>query len=181
MRIVVGVMGSGEAGDTALLARARELGAAIAREGWVLLNGGRAAGVMDASAAGAKEVGGFVVGVLPDDDSRGASSHLDVAIRTGLGDARNYVNVLSSDVVVALRGGAGTLSEIALALKAGRTVVALDFPLGEAFDRFREVGMLRDAASVEEAVAMVREELEHQGLSAGGTAPDAADAAAKRR
>ena len=95
-------------------------------------------------------------------------------------DARNYVNVLSSDVVVALRGGAGTLSEIALALKAGRTVVALDFELGREFDRYREVGMLRDAKTVDEAMAMVREELGHQGLLAAGTPPEPASADAKR-
>src|SRR5450759_5193289 len=109
MRTIVGVMGSGEDGDAALLALARELGAAIAGEGWVLLNGGRGGGVMDASAEGASLAGGLVVGVLPDDDTESASRHLDIPIRTGLGDARNAVNVLSSDVVIALRGGAGTL------------------------------------------------------------------------
>ena len=106
MRTVIGVMGSGENGDAALLAAARELGAAIARQGWVLLNGGRNSGVMDASAKGAAEAGGLVVGILPDADLQGASEHLSVAIRTGMGDARNAVNVLSSDVVIAMSGGA---------------------------------------------------------------------------
>ena len=128
----MGVMGSGGDGDAALLAVARELGAAIAREGWVLLNGGRACGVMDASARGASEAGGLVVGILPDGDAHRASAHVDIPIRTGMGDARNAVNVLSSDVVIALRGGAGTLSEIALALKAQRPVIALAFDPGAA-------------------------------------------------
>lgn len=160
MRAVVGVMGSGEDGDAALLELARDLGAAIAREGWVLLNGGRACGVMDASARGASEAGGLVVGVLPDDDAHAASRHLDVAIRTGMGDARNAINVLSSDVVIALAGGAGTLSEIALALKAGRPVVTLGFDPGSGFDRYRACGALRDAGTIAEAVALVRAELD---------------------
>lgn len=160
MRAVVGVMGSGEDGDAALLELARDLGAAIAREGWVLLNGGRACGVMDASARGASDAGGLVVGVLPDDDAHSASRHLDVAIRTGMGDARNAINVLSSDVVIALAGGAGTLSEVALALKAGRPVVALAFDPGSGFERYRARGTLRDADTIAEAVALVRAELD---------------------
>lgn len=156
MRTVVGVMGSGEDGDAALLAQARELGAAIAEQGWVLLNGGRAAGVMEASARGAAEAGGLVVGVLPDSDLHGASAHLTVAIRTDMGDARNAVNVLSSDVVVAMRGGAGTLSEVALALKAGRTVIALDFDPGSGFARWRDAGQLVRVGGVAEAVDAVR-------------------------
>jgi uncharacterized protein (TIGR00725 family) len=156
VRTVIGVMGSGEDGDAALLAQARELGAAIARQGWVLLNGGRGTGVMDASARGAEEAGGLVVGVLPDSDLRRASEHLSVAIRTDMGDARNAINVLSSDVVIALRGGAGTLSEVALALKAGRTVVALDFDPGSGFARWRDNGQLVLAHGVSDAIDAVR-------------------------
>jgi uncharacterized protein (TIGR00725 family) len=156
VRTVIGVMGSGEDGDAALLAAARELGAAIARQGWVLLNGGRDSGVMDASAKGAAEAGGLVVGVLPDADLHGASKHLSVALRTGLGDARNAVNVLSSDVVIAMRGGAGTLSEIALALKAGRTVIALDFDPGTGFARWHDSGKLVHAHGAPDAIDAVR-------------------------
>jgi uncharacterized protein (TIGR00725 family) len=156
LRTVIGVMGSGESGDKTLLAQARDLGAAIASEGWVLLNGGRNSGVMDASAVGARNKGGFVIGVLPDEGTAAASRHLDVAIRTGMGDGRNWINVLSSDVVIAMRGGAGTLSEVALALKAGRTVVTLDFEVGVAFDRYSRTGKLHRADSVEEAIAMTK-------------------------
>lgn len=159
MRTVIGVMGSGESADKALLAQARDLGAAIAAEGWVLLNGGRNSGVMDASAVGAKTKGGLVIGVLPDEGTSAASRHLDIAIRTGMGDGRNWVNVLSSDVVVAMRGAAGTLSEVALALKAGRTVVLLDFEVGPAFDRYRRVGKLVSAATVEDTVRLVKKAL----------------------
>ncbi len=154
MRTVVGVMGSGDPGDHELIAPARELGAAIARKGWVLLNGGRACGIMEASAEGARSEGGLVVGVLPDETDIAASEHLDIAIRTGMGHARNYINVLSSDVVIAMRGGAGTLSEIALALKSDRVVIALDFELGPAFAHYEGTGQLRHASGVAEAVDM---------------------------
>ena len=121
---VVGVMGGASVTEPVLRA-AHELGARIARKGWVLLNGGRDEGVMAASARGAREAGGCVVGILPGRDRRGASPDLTVAIVTGMGDARNVINVLSSDVLIALEGGAGTLSEIALALKSGRPVILL--------------------------------------------------------
>ena len=126
---VVGVMGGGIASEETL-ALAEELGREIASAGWVLLNGGRDAGVMAASARGAAEAGGLVVGVLPGEDRDGASPHLSVAVVTGMGEARNAINVLSSDVVVALPGGAGTLSEIALARKAERPLLLLGWPEG---------------------------------------------------
>jgi uncharacterized protein (TIGR00725 family) len=173
MRTCIGVMGSGDNGDARLLALARDLGQAIAQQGWVLVNGGRGSGVMDASALGARTAGGFVVGILPDESVTRASRHLDIAIRTGMGDGRNYVNVLSSDVVVAMRGGAGTISEVALALKAGRTVVALDWDLGPIFDHFRRTGMLLEATSVEETMVLVR-----KSVRAPAGAPSAARASA---
>ena len=73
-----------------------------------------------------------------------------------MGDARNAVNVLSSDVVVAMRGGAGTLSEVALALKAGRTVIALDFDPGSGFARWHDTGQLVRVSGVAGAVDAVR-------------------------
>jgi uncharacterized protein (TIGR00725 family) len=173
MRTCIGVMGSGDNGDARLLALARDLGQAIAQQGWVLVNGGRGSGVMDASALGARTAGGFVVGILPDESVTRASRHLDIAIRTGMGDGRNYVNVLSSDVVVAMRGGAGTISEVALALKAGRTVVALDWDLGPIFDHFRRTGKLLEATSVEETMVLVR-----KSVRAPAGAPSAARASA---
>jgi uncharacterized protein (TIGR00725 family) len=159
VRTIVGVMGSGTDDDPVLLRTAEDLGTAVAGAGWVLLNGGRHTGVMDASARGAARAGGLVVGVLPDDDTRNASADLDIAIRTGMGDARNVINVLSSDVVIALAGGAGTLSEVALALNAGRAVIALDFDPGEGFRRWRDSGRLTLATSVDEAIETAREVL----------------------
>ena len=150
---VIGVMGGGRASaETERLAV--ELGAAIAREGWVLLNGGRDAGVMAASARGAREQGGTVVGILPGADDAGASPDLTIAVVTGLGDARNAINVASSDVVVALPGGAGTWSEIALAAKAGKPLILLGWPEGS----LAELSGYRveRPSNVEDAIARVR-------------------------
>src|SRR5690349_5457968 len=113
-RRIVGVMGPGNA-DPATEETAFTLGALIARERWVVLTGGRAAGVMDAASRGAKSVPDSVtVGVLPDDcTTRDVSSGVDIAIFTNLGDARNAINVQSSDVVVAFGVATpGTLSEV---------------------------------------------------------------------
>lgn len=159
MRTIIGVMGGGEA-DQATEDLAYRMGAAIAREGWVLLNGGRAVGVMDASARGAREAGGLVVGVLPDNDTAQVSEHVDIPVVTDLGYGRNYVNVLSSRVVVALAGRAGTLSEIALALSIRRPVILLGFDPGDGFSEFHESGLLCTAIDPQDAVRLIKEELE---------------------
>jgi uncharacterized protein (TIGR00725 family) len=150
MRTVIGVMGGGRA-DAAASALARAVGALIAAEGWVLLNGGRDCGVMAASAAGAASAGGLVIGILPDDDFDGVAPGVDIAIPTGMGDARNVINILASHVVLALPGGAGTISEVAHALKAGRPVVVVGWDPGEAV---RIVGGARivGVGSAEEAI-----------------------------
>jgi uncharacterized protein (TIGR00725 family) len=154
VRTVIGVMGGAIASEEAL-EHAFEIGRLIAERGWVLLNGGRNAGVMEASARGARTAGGLVVGILPGDTTTGVAPAVDIAIPTGMGDARNAINVLASHVVVALPGGAGTVSEVALALKSGRKVVLLGFPLGVPFSAYYERGQLVDAASAEEAIALV--------------------------
>lgn len=159
MRPVVGVMGSGGPLDASAHGRALELGGAIARRGWVLLTGGSACGVMDAASQGAHEAGGLVVGVLKSETGVEGSVYLDVAIRTGMGDARNTINVLSSDVIVALPGGSGTLSEVALGLKGGKTVIALGWDPGEPM-RAAGPGRLLQATSVDEALALVASELD---------------------
>ena len=131
-KTIIGVMG-GSTADERTTNNAREIGRRIAERGWVLLSGGRQTGVMQASVTGASEAGGLTVGVLYDEDRALASEGLDIVIPTGMGAARNIINVLSSDVVVACRGTGGTLSEIAMALRFGRPVVLLDFDPGEAF------------------------------------------------
>lgn len=122
---IVGVMGGGAA-DAATLALAREVGRRLATGGALLLCGGRG-GVMEAAAKGAREGGGRVIGILPFAPGEGEPNRfVDCALFTGLGDGRNYVNARTSDALIALRGGSGTLSEIALALKVGVPVVLLD-------------------------------------------------------
>lgn len=157
-RTVIGVMGAGDAASATEVAHARELGERIASEGWVLLTGGRDAGVMAAANEGAKRVhGSLTIGILPFHDS-GASLDVDVVIATDLGNGRNNVNVLSSDVVIACGvSGPGTVSEIALALKNHRPVVLLDADAAAAefFSRMARRPILR-AKSPEEAVAMAK-------------------------
>jgi uncharacterized protein (TIGR00725 family) len=164
VRTIIGVMGGARA-NARTLETARRLGRLVAERSWVLLNGGRAEGVMDASARGAAEAGGLVVGILPDSDTSRASSYLDIPVVTGIGDARNAVNVLSSDVVIALPGGAGTLSEIALALKAGKHVIVLDWALGPAFAPYHECGLLLGADTPEHAIALAERLLDSQGAA----------------
>lgn len=81
---------------------------------------------MEAACRGAKDAGGTTVGILPGTDRAAANPFVDVAVATGLGEARNALVVRAADAVIAIGGGYGTLSEIALALKAGKRVVGLE-------------------------------------------------------
>ena len=157
-RAVIGVMGAGDNARPEDVATALELGEAIAREGWVLLSGGRNAGIMDAVNRGAKKAGGLTVGVVPGHDKSALSDAVDIGIVTGMGSARNYINVLSSDVVVACgHGGAGTASEIALALKSAKPVVLLnDRPESGRYFAAIAGSLVHVADSVAGAVAMIR-------------------------
>jgi uncharacterized protein (TIGR00725 family) len=141
-KYIVGVMGGGEGASFEVCQLAYELGKLIALEGWALLNGGISAGVMEASARGAKENGGLTIGVLPDTQGDQSSQFIDIPIMTGMGDGRNFINVMTSDIVVALPGRAGTISEIALALKNGKIVILLNFSIGELFLEYKRAGLL---------------------------------------
>ncbi len=125
-KIVIGVMGPGITATEIDLDSAYQLGQLIAENGWVLLTGGRASGVMEAANQGAKSVNGLTVGILPNGDLQGASEAIDLAILTDLGHARNAINVLSSDIVIACGMGAGTASEVALAIKNHKMVILLN-------------------------------------------------------
>lgn len=159
-RPVIGVMGAGEP-SAANEATARRLGRLLADRGWIVLTGGRPAGVMAAACAGAKEIAGsMTLGILP--TTSGAGPDVDVAIFTGLGDARNAINVLSSDVVVACGvEGPGTASEVALALKAGKPVILLGAgAAARAFFReLRSAGRVLEADAPDEVVRLIQEEL----------------------
>jgi len=90
----------------------------------VLVCGGMGGG-MEAACRGAKAEGGTTLGILPGDDRAAANPWVDVAVATGLGEARNALVVRAADAVIAVEGGYGTLSEIALALRAGVPVAGL--------------------------------------------------------
>lgn len=122
-RAWIAVVGPGQ-GNPKQLAHAEEAGAAVAEEGAWLVCGGLG-GVMEAACRGARSRGGLTVGLLPGTDREAANGWVQVAIPTGLGEARNALVVRAADAVVAVGGGWGTLSEIALALKTGVPVVGL--------------------------------------------------------
>jgi hypothetical protein len=125
---IAGIMGPGEGAGESVLQLSFECGKACAEAGYWVLTGGRKAGVMDAALRGAKEAGGKTIGILPDDafDPELHSEHIDVPILTGMGQARNVINVLTSDVIIAIGMGAGTLSEISLAIKHGKKVLIMN-------------------------------------------------------
>lgn len=126
---LIGVIGSGAA-DATERSLAREVGRAIGAAGCHLICGGRG-GVMEAACLGHREgraghaTPGVTIGVLPGTDRRDANPHVDVSIPTGLGVARNVVVVTGAQAVVAVGGGSGTLSELALAWQLGRPIAAL--------------------------------------------------------
>ena len=154
--LIVGVMGGGSV-DRQSAQSAYQLGSLIAAQGWILLNGGRNAGVMAASARGARENGGITIGILPDETPQGASPFIQIPILTGMGNARNCINVLSSHVVVACRGGAGTISEIALALKSGRPVILMSFDLQDLFASYLRDKKLFSVNTPEEVITKIND------------------------
>ena len=119
----VSVIGPGDADEEAY-GLAREVGRLVANRGGVVVCGGLS-GVMEAAARGATEAGGVAIGILPDVDRMWANSYLSYSVATGVGEARNLGVVCSADAVISVGGGYGTLSEIGLAKKVGRPVVAL--------------------------------------------------------
>src|SRR5207302_8346227 len=114
---------------------------------------GGGGGAMEAACRGAKSGGGLTLGILPGRSRSEANPFVDVSVVTGMGEARNALVVRTADVVIAVGGGLGTLSEIGLALKMQRPVVGLSTwepapPAGE-----REAPIVR-AGTPEEAVAL---------------------------
>jgi len=132
------------------------IGKMIAKEGWILLNGGRPSGVMESSARGAKENGGITVGILPTDQTDWASQYIDIPIVTGMGFARNVINILSSDIIVALPGSAGTISEIALALNHGKKVILFRFDVGLWIKDYQDRGQVFFVDKLEQLRELMR-------------------------
>jgi len=117
------VVGASQA-EADVLERAEAVGAALAQAGAVVLTGGRG-GVMEAASRGAAQAGGLTVGILPGAERAEANRWVAVAIPTGLGELRNALLVRAADALVAVGGAYGTLSEIALGLRAGKPVIGL--------------------------------------------------------
>jgi len=154
----IAVIGSGGKLPPNVWRMAEEVGKAVASRGAVLICGGRG-GVMEAACKGAKEMKGMTVGILPGRREE-ANRYVDIAIVTEMGDARNAVNVKSGDAVIAIHGGAGTLSEIGLAIKSGKKVIALKQSGGVAGRLAGEVidgSPVLSALSVEKAIELAFE------------------------
>jgi uncharacterized protein (TIGR00725 family) len=152
--LYVAIIGPGEDASAGAIADATSLGRLVAEQGWITLTGGRAAGVMAAAAAGASAAGGMSVGILPGIDRRDAAPGLSVALATGLGEARNAVLVTTADAVIACGLNPGTISEIALALRARKPTVLVR-PDATAAAFFQSMGgneTLHTAVDPEDAV-----------------------------
>jgi uncharacterized protein (TIGR00725 family) len=159
-KTIVGIMGPGESATPEDNEVAFDLGKAIAERGWIVLTGGRSFGVMDAAMKGAREGNGLTIGVLPNDNAVNSSDHADIKILTGMGSARNMINVLSSHVIVVVGMAAGTASEVALALKSNKKVILLN--QDEITIRFfKNIGTYKVmiANSIDETIKMIKDYL----------------------
>ncbi len=120
----IGVIGDAVCSEK-IMGLAEEVGREIARRKGILICGGLT-GVMEGAARGAKKEGGLTIGIIPGESPEEANSFIDVPIVTGLRDARNIIVVRSSEVIIAIHGKYGTLSEIAFALKFNVPVIGLN-------------------------------------------------------
>jgi uncharacterized protein (TIGR00725 family) len=144
-KVYVAVVGGGEA-DKNILEQAYEVGREIAFRGAIVICGGLG-GVMQAAAKGACEAGGTTIGILPGPDRRAANSYLTFSVVTNLGHVRNMIIAHSADAMIAVDGSYGTISEAAIALKLGKTVVGL----GTEWD----LAGMKKASSVKEAIDFI--------------------------
>lgn len=153
-------MGPGENATPEENEMAFELGKAIAEKGWVVLTGGRSFGIMEAAMRGAHEANGLTIGILPTDNGVNSSDHADIKILTGMGSARNQINILSSHILVVIGMAAGTASEVALALKSNKKVILLS--QDEITIRFfKNIGTykVQVANTIEETMKMIKDYL----------------------
>ncbi|UCD34278.1 MAG: TIGR00725 family protein [Nitrospiraceae bacterium] len=121
--MIISVIGAGSC-DREIYGIAEEVGRLAAEKKAIIITGGLG-GVMEAASKGASRAGGITVGILPGFDRREANPYVSVPVATGLSHARNVIVARSADAVIAVSGEYGTLSEIAIALKLGKPVIAL--------------------------------------------------------
>ena len=119
----------GASDDNSFIDEAYKIGRYIASNGWVLISGGRG-GIMESASRGAYEENGIVIGIIPDSNSDCANEYCNIVIPTGIGYARNMINVLSGDVIIAIGGKSGTLSELAYAWQFGKPIILCKFAHG---------------------------------------------------
>jgi uncharacterized protein (TIGR00725 family) len=122
-KLPVGIIGPNDASAAELLL-AEQAGAAVAGLGLPVICGGRG-GAMEAASRGVAHAGGLVIGILPSHDWMSANAHITVPIASGIGEARNAIIASACFALIAVGGGHGTLSEMALGLKMGRLVIAM--------------------------------------------------------
>lgn len=120
---IIGVCGGSTISDE-IYSMAESLGREIAERGYIVACGGLM-GTMEAVCKGAKSKGGLTIGILPSYDKRIANKYVDIPICTGMGESRNIILVSTSDVIIVVAGGAGTLTEIGFAWKLDKPIVAL--------------------------------------------------------
>lgn len=153
---LLALVGPGESASSGEIMAAERIAELAARAGWVVLCGGRDAGVMRAAAQGTARGGGISIGLLPSADRTEAAPELTVALATGLGEARNAVLAQSCDAMVACGTSPGTASEIMLALKARKPVVLVQ-PDRASREFFQAHGLaVRLAASPEAVIELLR-------------------------
>ena len=156
---IIGVIGSSKA-EPELLKLAEEVGAEIAKSGAAVVCGGLS-GVMEAVCRGARREGGLTIGIIPSDEKRDANQYVQIPIVTGMGMGRNVMLVKTADVLIAVGGEFGTLSEIAHALNMGKKVIGLrTWKLEKAHTR--DIPNLVEVESPKKAVALALEAISAQ-------------------
>ena len=143
----IAVVGTG-CYSAATYSKGREVGRLLAESGFDIVCGGLG-GVMQAACEGAKSAGGHTMGILPGDAPDAANTFVDTAVVTGLGNMRNALVVANGIAVIAVEGEAGTLSELALALKSGKLVVAIG--------KWAALDGVHPAETPKEAVAIIEQ------------------------
>ncbi len=122
-KIRIGVIG-GSSPDKESRQNALRIGQLIAEKGAILVCGGLS-GVMEAACRGAKEAGGLTMGILPGNSPDDANIYVDIPVATGLGYGRNSLVAMNADVIIAINGQYGTLSEIAYGCIYGKKVIGM--------------------------------------------------------
>ena len=156
-KVIIGVMGPGSEATSNDVNNALKIGELVAKNGWILLTGGMKKGVMGAANKGAKKNKGLTLGILPNDDVNTHSENLDISIITNMKSGRNYMNALSSHIMIACGMGAGTATEVSHAIQLKKPVILLGNG-EESVDFFKSIGKgnVYVAETPEEAIKIAK-------------------------